>query len=243
MNQMDLRKPHTILQRNVRLQTMDVPISLKTINVFTNSNHEYGNPVGIVIDEGKNISKEERLNISKETGYSETVYIDNIEKAQVSIYNPQEEVKFAGHALVGTAWYMNHILLSDTKEITSSGITVSTKQDEYSWITAPLDIAPGWNLKQLNSSEEIEMLDVSTLKDCEHTIFWAWIDEANGIVRARTFAPDWGIPEDEANGSGSMLLCNLLQRDIKVIHGKGSEIYTRYLDNGFVEIGGDCVEK
>lgn len=60
----------------------------------------------------------------------------------------------------------------------------------------------------------------------EHTIVWSWIDKEKGIVRARTFASDWNIPEDEANGSGAMKLANSLNRNLIIHHGKGSVIHS-----------------
>lgn len=38
----------------------------------------------------------------------------------------------------------------------------------------------------------------------DHVVCWAWMDEAAGAVRARMFAPRYGIPEDEATGSAAM---------------------------------------
>lgn len=76
----------------------------------------------------------------------------------------------------------------------------------------------------------------------EHTFAWAWINEDKGLIRARTFAPDWGIPEDEANGSGSMQLASILERKIEVIHGKGSIIYAKPEKSHFADVGGRVVE-
>lgn len=55
------------------------------------------------------------------------------------------------------------------------------------------------------------------------------VDKNTGIVRARTFSPDWGIPEDEANGSGAMKLAMVL---------KGSVIYANPIAAGLIELGG-----
>jgi predicted PhzF superfamily epimerase YddE/YHI9 len=72
-----------------------------------------------------------------------------------------------------------------------------------------------------------------------HTVAWAWIDEAKGLVRARTFAQDWGIPEDEANGSGSMQLAVNLRRKLTLRHGKGSIIHAQpSREVGHAEVGG-----
>lgn len=71
---------------------------------------------------------------------------------------------------------------------------------------------------------------------------WAWIDKKRGLVRARTFAPDWGILEDQANGSGSMQLAKRLGKRLEIYHGLGSVIYARPKNNSFADIGGRVIE-
>ncbi len=97
-------------------------------------------------------------------------------------------------------------------------------EGNLTWVKADLLILPEWKFEQLTKASE--------------TVVWAWIDKKKGIVRARTFVSDWGIPEDEANGSGSMLLASNLGRDLIIHHGKGSIVYTRPSKPGFGEIGG-----
>ena len=72
----------------------------------------------------------------------------------------------------------------------------------------------------------------------KHTVVWSWMDISRGLVRARTFAPDWGIPEDQANGSGSMLLASKLDRKLEIHHGDGSIIFAKPIDKVSAEVGG-----
>jgi len=67
---------------------------------------------------------------------------------------------------------------------------------------------------------------------------WAWLDEQAGVVRERVFAPDVGIPEDEATGAAAVLLGAQLARPLQIHQGKGSRIVATPLENGMVEIGG-----
>ena len=67
---------------------------------------------------------------------------------------------------------------------------------------------------------------------------WAWIDEAAGTVRARSFAPDFGIAEDEATGSAALGLAVLLDRELTIHQGKGSVLHARALGGGWGEVGG-----
>lgn len=39
-----------------------------------------------------------------------------------------------------------------------------------------------------------------------HTYLSSWLDEPNGVVRARAFAPAMGVKEDEATGSAVVQL-------------------------------------
>ena len=68
---------------------------------------------------------------------------------------------------------------------------------------------------------------------------WAWLDEPARRVRARMFAPAFGIREDEATGSAAMRLTAELGRDLEIVQGEGSLLHThvRYLGQQ-VEVGG-----
>ncbi|MGH9421068.1 MAG: PhzF family phenazine biosynthesis protein, partial [Thermoanaerobaculia bacterium] len=72
---------------------------------------------------------------------------------------------------------------------------------------------------------------------------WAWIDERQGLIRARTFAPDWDIPEAQGNGSGSMVLAAIVDRVIEIKHGEGSVIFAKPAPDGSADIGGRVVEQ
>ena len=71
---------------------------------------------------------------------------------------------------------------------------------------------------------------------------WAWIDEAKGLIRARTFAADWDIPEAQGNGSGSMVLAARLNRSIEIKHGIGAVIFAQPASNNYVNVGGRIVD-
>ncbi len=213
--------------------------SINVILVFVNEKDNFGNPVGIIINEKQKLNKKQRQEIAAKLNYSETVFVNNLEKPSVSIFNPKSEVAFAGHAVLGTAYFLRNQL---GKKVTSircgkTDVAVSGK-GKLTWITAPLSIMPPWNFKQLDSAEAVEKLTKEQFSDQKHLVVWAWIDKSKNLIRARTFAPDWGIPEDEANGSGSMLLATKLKRDLKIIHGKGSVIYTQSHGKKSAKVGG-----
>ncbi len=71
---------------------------------------------------------------------------------------------------------------------------------------------------------------------------WAWLDKPKGQVRARTFAPDWGISEAMSNGSGAMLLAFHLNCALELCHGEGSVIYARPDGENYARLGGRVAE-
>lgn len=97
---------------------------------------------------------------------------------------------------------------------------------------------PPWNYIQLKNYQAVEQISLEETKDWQHTMAWAWVDEAKGLIRARTFATDWDIPEAQGNGSGSMLLAARLGVPIEVKHGAGSVIFARPAPGGCADIDG-----
>jgi predicted PhzF superfamily epimerase YddE/YHI9 len=71
--------------------------------------------------------------------------------------------------------------------------------------------------------------------------FWAWIDQEVGTARARVFAARYGVPQDEACGSASMLLAAQLGRAITIQHGRGSLVQASPAPNGMADLGGRVV--
>ena len=82
-------------------------IKIHTLRVFVDEKGKFGNPVGVILDEGKKIATKERQQIATMLGYSESVFINDVSVGSVSVFNPRSEVPFAGHAMVGAAWFIN----------------------------------------------------------------------------------------------------------------------------------------
>lgn len=211
-------------------------ITVNILRAFVNENGQFGNPVGIVVDENQNLNPINRQTFAATLNFSESVFINDSTTGNVSIFNPIREVKFAGHALVGTSFFINKILGKKVDFLECKAGRVQTWQENgLTWIHAELANTPPWHYQQLPDVSSIENLSI---KPKEHTIVWAWLDKTKGIVRARTFAPDWGIPEDEANGSGSMQLAAMLGQKLEIHHGKGSIIYARPAGTKAADVGG-----
>jgi predicted PhzF superfamily epimerase YddE/YHI9 len=196
-----------------------------------------GNPLGVVLD-GPVVAADDRQEMARLLGYSETVFVDDREQGRIRIFTPAVELPLAGHPLVGTGWLLRREgepaerLLTPAGEV---GLRHEAGSPEMCWATARPEWCPPFELVQLGSAAEVEAAEPG---GAGWSYVWAWIDAGAGTVRARCFVDEAGIPEDEATGSAALRLCAELGRPIEVRQGRGSVISARPLDNGRVEIGG-----
>ncbi|WP_368393428.1 PhzF family phenazine biosynthesis protein [Photobacterium sp. 2_MG-2023] len=79
-----------------KLKSMKIDAYL--VNSFT-ANGTGGNPAGVVLH-ADNLSDEEKLNIAKAVGYSETAFVSQDDEAdfELSFFTTTDEVDFCGHA-------------------------------------------------------------------------------------------------------------------------------------------------
>ncbi len=212
---------------------------MRVLHVFTNPQGKYGNPVGIIIDLRNEINSNQRQKIAAESGFSEVVFINDLDTKSMSIYSPKRQIPFAGHAAVGAAYFLEQEYTTPITQLQGINGPIKTwKEGNLTWVQAERALLPSWNYEELKNSAEVEKLSRKETSVKTHTVVWSWIDQQKGLIRARTFASDWGIPEDEANGSGSMRLASTLKREITIHHGKGSVIYARPSKPGYSEVGG-----
>lgn len=209
------------------------------VKVFCGEDGSFGDCHGIIIDERRAINPALRLKIAAELKYAETVFINDFYDADVSFFAQTKQIPFAGSAALAAGAFIKELTGSEPKQLVSQNNAIPVKFESNNvWAEAELSILPAWNLKKYDTVEVIEQLDLANSRAVEHTLVWAWINESEGLIRARTFAPDWLLPEVEANGSGSMLLADKLKKEIMVIHGKSSKIEAKPLHNKKAKIGG-----
>jgi predicted PhzF superfamily epimerase YddE/YHI9 len=211
-----------------------VPI-LDVVNVFVGEDGG-GNPLGVFLD-GPSVPEEHRQPIATALGFSETVYVDDLERAELRIFTPTAEIPLAGHPLVGTAWLLAREGRAVDVLRPSPGEVAVRRDSELTWVTALPEWAPDFDYFQLSSPAEIDALE-PPYPESGHAYLWAWEDEAAGTMRARAFFPDFGIEEDEATGSAVLALCGRFNRPLRVRQGRGSLILARPLGDGRVEFAG-----
>jgi predicted PhzF superfamily epimerase YddE/YHI9 len=213
---------------------------VQVVRVFTDETGNHGNPLGVVLDT-TGLDDERRQAIATELNFSETVFVDDVGKAQLRIFTPARELPLAGHPLVGTAWLLAQVTGQPVETLRPlRAANVDTWVEEgVTWIRARIEDAPAWQLVQKETPGEIEALAVPPGPEYDLHEFWAWQDESRSLLRARVFASAYDIAEDEATGSGALRLIERLQRPLVIRQGRGSVIYAQPAgQEGRAEVGG-----
>ena len=109
--------------------------------------------------------------------------------------------------------------------------------EERTWIRARADWVHEFRREQLATPTDVDAFEPPVL-GTPGIYVWSWIDEPAGIIRARYFATDFGIAEDEATGAAAIVMGDRLGRPLTIRQGVGSEIIVRPQEDGTVEIGG-----
>lgn len=211
------------------------------LRVFTDERGRHGNPLGVVRD-AAGLSREDRQSVATRLGYSETIFFDDLDSARLEMYTPACELPFAGHPLVGASWLLARQAGRQPGVLRPARLPspVRTFADGGAvWIRGNVSDTPPWEHVQLASPAEVEaQAPPAGGRKWRKTQIWAWDDERAGIVRARVFALDYDVVEDEACGSATLRLAFRLGRPIVVRHGLGSVIRARPAGPGAAEVGG-----
>ncbi len=213
-------------------------VDVTVLRVFTTADGEHGNPLGLI--DGSLVPEPERQALAHELGYSETVFVDDPAAGRIRIYTPAQELPFAGHPTVGTAWWLRRQGYDAGVLQVPAGEVQVTYDGDITRVRAHQDWAPSFVWHDLADPAAVDAEDPASYTDGTHYA-WAWIDEGAGSVRARMFAPVFGIAEDEATGSAAVRITARLERDLEITQGRGSRLSTTYLGDGWVGVGGRVV--
>jgi predicted PhzF superfamily epimerase YddE/YHI9 len=214
--------------------------TLHVLRVFVNEEGEFGNPLGVFLDGGE-VPAGRRQGIAAELGYSETVFVEDRERGEMRIFTPATELPFAGHPSVGTAWLLREHGVEVTALRPPAGELGVRFEDSQTFISADPAWSPPFEYVEFGQPAEVRVLEGPPGMSDE-VYAWAWIDQAAGTIRARSFAPGVGIAEDEATGSAALTLSAKIGRGITVHQGRGSVLIARPLEDGRAEVGGRVVQ-
>ena len=212
--------------------------TLHVLRVFTGANGSGGNPLGVFLDGGR-IPPARRQGIAADLGFSETVFLDDVATGRLEIYTPAAPLAFAGHPLVGTAWLLRQEAQPIDVLRPPAGDVPTWVNAGRTWIRGRAEWAPPMQLRRYDHADDVDALDGAP-DGLGFVDAWAWCDEPAGVVRARVFATDYGIVEDEATGAAAVRLVTSLGRPIHIRQGRGSVILARPGPDGAAEIGGTC---
>ncbi|MDH6123616.1 PhzF family phenazine biosynthesis protein [Kitasatospora sp. GP82] len=218
---------------------------LHVLRVFCGPDGTAGNLLGVVLDGPAVPGSAQRQRLAGELGFSETVFVDDAARGVVDIHTPSVQLAFAGHPLVGTGWLLRQSGLIPGPGVDGPAVLqpqageVPAWQDgEFSWIRARASWASGRRTLRHDTPAAVDALTVPP-PGTGWLYAWAWRDEAAGKVRARGFPGRGdGIDEDEATGAAGIILTGELNRALDIRQGIGSQLLTRPLPDGHVEIGG-----
>ncbi|WP_348786541.1 PhzF family phenazine biosynthesis protein [Leifsonia sp. NPDC080035] len=223
---------------------MDDVIEVVVVRVFTDDRGANGNELGIVF--GSAVTERREQEIATALGFSETVFVDELDEAgrfaAIRIFTPAKELPFAGHPSVGTAWWLaDRRTPVDVLRERAGDVPVTVDDDGATvWIEARAEWTPQFEWLPLASPADVDALDPLAFSSGQHCAY-AWIDEAEGRLRARMFAPEMGIIEDEATGAAAVAVTARLGRGLRISQGEGSELVTEPLGDGRIRVGGRTV--
>jgi predicted PhzF superfamily epimerase YddE/YHI9 len=213
------------------------------LRVFTDSEGQFGNPLGVA--DAVTVAPENRQRVATQLGYSETIFVDvpapGSNTAHARIFTPSAELPFAGHPTVGASWWLRERGTPIRTLRVPAGIVAVSYEDDLTTVRARSEWAPEFVIHTLDSPEEVMRADPSDYSDDFHHYLWAWIDPSDGRIRSRMFAPELGVPEDEATGAAAVRITDFLSRDLTITQGKGSVIHTWWSPEGWVRIAGRVV--
>jgi predicted PhzF superfamily epimerase YddE/YHI9 len=122
-----------------------------------------------------------------------------------------------------------------------AGIVQVSYEHEVTAVSARAEWAPEFAIYELASTDELLAADPDDYPDDVQNFVWTWTDRERGELRARVFAANLGVPEDEATGAAAVRITDYLSRDLTIVQGKGSVIQTQWSPEGWVRIAGRVV--
>jgi len=197
-----------------------------------------GNHLGVVTDLA-GLDTPAMHGIAAELGFSETTFIEPQPDGipLVRIFTPVDELPFAGHPLVGSAWVLGQQKTGPTNLRCGIGDVGVRREGEAVWVDAPMSgkvvdasdvpgylergsiqrvidagrvmIPKEYVIGRLATFDEVAGLEPDM--DVMAEVFGVLVYARDGKkTLARFFAPGTGVDEDPATGSAAVALATLL---------------------------------
>ena len=126
---------------------MPQKLAFTTLDVFTSTRFS-GNPLAIVhLPISVNLTQVQKQLIAREFNLSETVFLhesppESVAVVEIEIFTRTEELPFAGHPVVGSAWYLlsrNEQLATATIRTKAGDIAAHRESTGKARVTVPID--------------------------------------------------------------------------------------------------------
>jgi len=219
-------------------------IDVTVLRVFTDPDGNFGNPLGVV--DASTVEPADRQRLAAQLGYSETIFVHlptaGSTTAHAAIHTPRTELPFAGHPTVGVSWWLREQGTPINTLRVPAGIVQVSYDRDLTVISARAEWAPDLFIHDLDSVEALAAADPADFPDDVAHYLWTWTDRSAGSLRARMFAANLGVVEDEATGSAAIRMTDYLSRDLSITQGRGSIITTSWSPEGWVGVGGRVVK-
>jgi predicted PhzF superfamily epimerase YddE/YHI9 len=218
-------------------------IDVTVLRVFTDQDGNFGNPLGVV--DAARVEPSDRQDLAAQLGYGETIFVDlpaaRATTARATIYTPRTEIPFAGHPTVGASWWLRAQGMPVNTLQVPAGIVQVSHDKDLTTISARTEWAPVFAIHDIDSVDALLSADPADFPDDVAHYLWTWTDRSAGSLRARMFASNLVVREDEATGSAAMRITDYLSRDLTIVQGKGSVIETTWNPEGWVGVAGRVV--
>ncbi|MDX6181896.1 PhzF family phenazine biosynthesis protein [Flavobacterium sp. Fl-77] len=148
------------------------------VDVFTDKKYA-GNQLAVFL-EAENLSLEQMQTIAREINFAESTFVTKLDlqnnSAEVKIFTPAQEMKFAGHPIIGTSWVLiNEVFQHQPETITlhvpvgeipihqSEGlIWLQAAQPEFWEVFSKSDFSSFSNLKATDFDDQFSIQEVTT---------------------------------------------------------------------------------
>jgi predicted PhzF superfamily epimerase YddE/YHI9 len=216
-------------------------VDVTVLRVFTDAEGNFGNALGVI--DANTAAPADFQRIAAELGYSETIFIDppapGADTADARIFTPATELPFAGHPSVGAAWWLRgRGAPIDALRVPAGEVRVSYPAGLTAVVARP-EWAPQFVFHELGSVSELQAASAADYPDDAAHYLWTRADA--GRLRSRMFAINLGVTEDEATGSAAVRITEFLETDLTITQGGGSQIFTRWNPDGWIQVAGRVV--